>query len=145
MDGQIATNFETLQERYKLTGAMLESLTDTVSKIAAQPAPATTTGQRPEVHSMETPQATRRPEPQVQSQCERPVGLFAAPYVRRFGEDITEVSTSANRAATAAVTSAGCSLHGPRTRGVIPEQCSTTMSVSADAECLQSATQRRSC
>ena len=90
MDGQIAANFETLQERCKLTSAMLESLTDTVSKIAAQPTPATTTGQGPEVHCMETPQAFRRPEPQVQSQYERPVRLFAAPYVRRFGEDLTE-------------------------------------------------------
>ena len=34
IDGQIARNFETLQERCKLTSALLESLTDTVSKIA---------------------------------------------------------------------------------------------------------------
>ena len=74
IDGQIATNFESLQERCKLTSAMLESLTDTVSKIAAQPAPASTTGQRPEVHSMETPPSTRRPEPQVHTQYEKPVG-----------------------------------------------------------------------
>ena len=54
IDGQIARSLKTLQERCKLTSAMLESLTDTVSKIAGRPA---TTTQAPEVYSMETPQA----------------------------------------------------------------------------------------
>ena len=81
IDGQIADKIETLHERCKLTSATLESLTDTVSKIAGRPA---TTTQAPEVHYMETPQAQRRPEPQVQPQYQQPVGLFAAPYVRRF-------------------------------------------------------------
>ena len=71
IDGQIASNFDTLQERWKPTNAMLESLTDTVSKIAGRPA---TTTQAPEVHSMETPRAQRWPEPQVQPRYEQPVG-----------------------------------------------------------------------
>ena len=44
---------------------------------------------------METPQAQRRPKPLdaqagTQPQYQQPVGLLAAPYVRRFGEDINE-------------------------------------------------------
>ena len=70
----------------------MESLTDTVSKIAGRPA---TTAQMPEHHSMETPQAQHRPKPldapaRTQPRYQQPEGLFAAPHVRHFGEDITK-------------------------------------------------------
>ena len=58
INGQIASNFEALQERCKLTSTMLESLTDTVSKIAGQPA--TTTGARGTLHGDTTGSAQAR-------------------------------------------------------------------------------------
>ena len=92
IDRRIAEHFEMLQERCKLTGALSESLNDSVSKIAGRPAATT---QMPEHHSMKTPQAQRRPNQHDgqaghQPQYQQPVRLVAAPYVRRFGEDINK-------------------------------------------------------
>ena len=54
IDGQIVQNFEALQERCKLTSALLESLTNSMSKIASCPAATTMMSEH---HSVETPRA----------------------------------------------------------------------------------------
>ena len=73
---KIASNFETLQQRCKMTEAMLESLTDAFSKFSGQPTPQP----RVQRHEMSTP-------PHGHNQY----GRAEAPPTVSFGDDIDVV------------------------------------------------------